>query len=133
VGLVRATLDTRFRELATPYLVSWIYRGCLTLIAVVTAWWVLLALWVATWRDGWLWGLLCAVTAPVVGMVLVLLARVACEFTLIRFRAVAPPLPPPLPPPVPAPGPGPGRRPPPAHVDRRPDGRQGDGSRDGRG
>jgi hypothetical protein len=123
MGLISAVADTRFRTLATPFLVAWIYRGCLVVVALLTAWWVLLALWVATWRDGWLWGVLCAVTAPVVGMVLVLIARVACEFVLLRFRAVAPPVP----------APGPGRRPQ-APVDRRPDGRQGDGSRaDGRG
>jgi hypothetical protein len=127
VGLVGAMIDTRFRTLATPYLVSWIYRGCMAVVVLVTACWMLLALWVAGWRNGWLWGLMGLIVAPVVGAVLLLIVRVCCEFVLLRFRAVAPPLPP-----VSPPAPGPRQRRPAAPVDQRPDGRQGDdGSADG--
>jgi hypothetical protein len=93
MGLVGAVLDTRFRTLATPYLVAWIYRGCMALIGLSTVFFVLLSAWVATLRNGWLWGLCGVLAAPVVGAVLLLCARVACEFVLLRFQRTAPPAP----------------------------------------
>lgn len=78
-------LDTRFRTFATPRLIAWIYRGCLAGIVVVTVWWVLVAWWMLSWRNGWFWGALLLVAAPIIGVVLLLCVRVACEFAVVRF------------------------------------------------
>lgn len=85
-GLITALTDTRFTVLVTPLIVRWIYLGCAAMIGCMTLFSLTLALSVATWRNGWLWGVLGFVTAPVVGLVLLLIARVACEFVLIRFQ-----------------------------------------------
>ncbi|XVQ16366.1 DUF4282 domain-containing protein (plasmid) [Spirillospora sp. CA-255316] len=90
MGLIGALADTRFRTLATPHLVTWIYRGCMAVIAMMTLWWIVLALWVLTWRNGWLWGLLGLIAAPLVGGVLLLAVRVVLEFVMLRFRLLVP-------------------------------------------
>ncbi|RFU41310.1 DUF4282 domain-containing protein [Actinomadura logoneensis] len=87
MGLLRTLGDTRFRSYATPSLLTWIYRGCLTGIVLVTGWWVLVAVWLMSWRNGWLWGVLLLVVAPVVGLVLLLCVRVALEFVAVKFPA----------------------------------------------
>lgn len=91
--LLRALFDSRFRRYATPSLITWIYRGCLALVVLATGWWVLVALIIMQWRNGWFWGVLLLVVAPVVGIVLLLCVRVALELVAVRFRAVEPPRP----------------------------------------
>ncbi|MQY09887.1 DUF4282 domain-containing protein [Actinomadura macrotermitis] len=85
-GLFAAMVDTRFTVLATPLVISWIYRGCLAVIAMTTGLFILVSLWVASLRNGWLWGLAGLILAPLAGFVLALTVRVACEFVLTRFR-----------------------------------------------
>ncbi|MBD2900818.1 hypothetical protein amrb99_98280 [Actinomadura sp. RB99] len=41
--------------------------------------------WVASLRNGWLWGIAGIFTAPALGFAGILVARIACEFVLIRF------------------------------------------------
>lgn len=88
--LLRSLLDSRFRTFATPRLITWIYRGCLLVVALMTAWWVLVALIVMSWRNGWFWGLLLLILAPIIGVILLLCVRVAAELVVIRFRAAEP-------------------------------------------
>ncbi|MDL4777859.1 DUF4282 domain-containing protein [Actinomadura xylanilytica] len=106
-GLLMAVLDTRFTTLVTPMVITWIYRGCLAGITVITLWWLLMAWWVLSWRNGWLWGVMMLLAAPVIGFVALLVVRVACEAVLIRYR----------PPPIYAVD-----RPPPARLGDPPDG-----------
>lgn len=84
-GVFKGLLDTRFDILVTPLLVRWIYICSVVTISMGTIFWFVFAWWVATWKDGWLWGLLGMVSAPVNGFILVLAVRVACEFVVTRF------------------------------------------------
>ncbi|WP_242911523.1 DUF4282 domain-containing protein [Actinomadura terrae] len=88
-GVLVALLDTRFTTFATPVLVSWIYRGCMAVIVMVTLWWMLLAVAVMTWRNGWMWGALGLAAAPLIGFVMLLVVRVALELAVARFRIPA--------------------------------------------
>ncbi|WP_084693557.1 DUF4282 domain-containing protein [Actinomadura atramentaria] len=85
-GLISALTDTRFTILATPLVIRWIYLGCASVITLVTAFFFVLGWWVTTWRNGWLYGVMGMVAAPMIGFVWLLIVRVACEFVLTRFR-----------------------------------------------
>ncbi|MEU5880887.1 DUF4282 domain-containing protein [Spirillospora sp. NPDC047279] len=84
--VLTALTDTRFTTLVTPLVVSWIYRGCMVVVAMMTVWWMLLSVAVMTWRNGWMWGVLGLAASPVLGLVLVLIVRVVCEAVLVRFH-----------------------------------------------
>ncbi|WP_157432041.1 DUF4282 domain-containing protein [Actinomadura hibisca] len=85
-SLIGALADTRFTLLATPLIVRWIYLGCATIIAMTTVFFFILALWVTTLRNGWVYGFMGMAAAPIIGFVWLLITRVACEFVLTRFR-----------------------------------------------
>ncbi|WP_424923165.1 hypothetical protein [Actinomadura rubrisoli] len=58
----------------------------MVVIAMMTIWWMLLAAAIMTWRNGWMWGVLGLVASPVLGLVVLLIVRVACEAVLLRFH-----------------------------------------------
>ena len=81
-----AVFDTRFSTLVTPVVITWIYRGCMAVIALATVWCFLLAWWVSSLGSGWAWGVLGMLSAPVIGWVILLAVRVACEVALVWVR-----------------------------------------------
>lgn len=90
-GLVTALADTRFTVLATPMIIRWIYMGSVAVIGLATLFFFVLACWVATLRDGWIYGVIGMIAAPGIGLILVLIARVACELAVSQFHAQNPP------------------------------------------
>ncbi|GAA2456934.1 hypothetical protein GCM10010191_90610 [Actinomadura vinacea] len=83
-SLVAALLDLKFERQVTPILVRWVYLAAL----VVVAFGVLFALlWVwsfASWMGAAVW-----LAAPVVvglGLVVLLVVRIACERVLASFH-----------------------------------------------
>lgn len=83
-SLLRELFDTRLRYAITPMLVPWVYRGCMWMIAVGTAFWFLLAWSVAAWMNS-VWALAGMLVVPTIGFVLLLFARVGCEVVLRLF------------------------------------------------
>ncbi|MEU8347861.1 DUF4282 domain-containing protein [Spirillospora sp. NPDC048832] len=91
MGVLRSLLlDGQMRTTITPRVITWIYRGCLAAVVLAVVWWLLVGLAVLSWGGWWLWaGLLVVVAAPLVGVVALLSARVACEMAAARFRPEA--------------------------------------------
>lgn len=85
-GVLAALTDMRFTVFATPVLIRWIYAGCAVVIGCATLFWLCVSVVMLTWRSGWMWGVLGLFAAPLAGLLSLLVARVACEFTLARFR-----------------------------------------------
>lgn len=84
-SLVEALTDTRFQVFATPIVIRWIYRLCAAAIALITGCWMATGLWVASWRNGWIWGGMLIAIAPLVGLISLMAIRVLCEFVLARM------------------------------------------------
>src|SRR5512139_1416236 len=85
-SVMAALFDTRFETFVTPVIVGWIYRACILGIGVATVAWFVLAWSITAWRHGAVLGVLAMLLAPSGGFVCLLVARVACEFVLSRFR-----------------------------------------------
>ncbi|RSN46570.1 hypothetical protein DMH08_35740 [Actinomadura sp. WAC 06369] len=75
----------------TPMLARWIYIGSIVVISMTTIFCFGFAWWLASWFLGWFFGLVAMAMAPLIGFVLLLVARVACESVLIRYNRAAPP------------------------------------------
>ncbi|HEX2315824.1 MAG TPA: DUF4282 domain-containing protein [Thermomonospora sp.] len=83
-----ALLDTNFNHLVTPKLIKLWYVVALLLISLQCLVFLLLGLWMVTWDDGWAWGVMMVVAAPLVWLFEALLVRIVMEAMVVRFKGV---------------------------------------------
>jgi hypothetical protein len=97
-SLVAALLDVKFERQVTPILVRWVYLAALVVVGFGVLFGLLWVWSFASWMGAAIW-----LAAPIViglGLVVLLVVRIACERVLASFRVRVPP-------PAPAPAPGP--------------------------
>jgi hypothetical protein len=87
-GFFAALLDANFNHLITPKLVKLFYILSLLLITLSALMVVACGIWVAQLRNGWLLGLLIMLSAPVIWIFEVILARIFMEAVVVRFKGV---------------------------------------------
>lgn len=87
-GVIGALLDTRFNHLVTPKLIRLWYIVALLLISLQCLVFFFLGLWMATWDDGWAWGVIMIIACPLVWLFEALLVRIAMEAMVVRFKGV---------------------------------------------
>ncbi|REE96035.1 DUF4282 domain-containing protein [Thermomonospora umbrina] len=83
-----ALLDTNFNHLVTPKLIKLWYVIALLLISLQCLFFLFTGLWMATWDNGWAWGLMLIVATPLVWLFEALLVRIVMEAVVVRFKGV---------------------------------------------
>jgi len=87
-GVFGALLDTRFEHLVTPKLIRLWYIVALLLITLQCTIFLFLGLWIASWDDGWAWGVIMMLASPLVWLFEALMVRILMEAVVVRFKGV---------------------------------------------
>ncbi|RAY14409.1 hypothetical protein DPM19_15745 [Actinomadura craniellae] len=87
-GVLGALLDVNFNHLVTAKLIKLWYVVALLLISLQCLAFLALGLWIATWDNGWAWGVMMAVSSPLVWLFEVLMVRILMEAVVVRFKGV---------------------------------------------
>lgn len=87
-GIFGALLDTRFEHLVTPKLIRLWYVIALLLITLQCVSFLFLGLWIASWDNGWAWGVIMVIASPLVWLFEALMVRILMEAVVVRFKGV---------------------------------------------
>src|SRR5258708_1217076 len=86
VRLLGSFFDIGFNRLIAPRLIKILYLVMLLLVSGQCAFFLLVGLWIAGWRNGWAWGAIMVAACPMVWVAEVLTVRVLLEIAVIRFQ-----------------------------------------------
>jgi hypothetical protein len=87
-GFFGSLFDANFNYLVTPKLIKLFYISALILIGFQTLVMLLIGLKVASWDDGWAWGVMLIIATPFVWLFEVVLVRIFMEAIIVRFKGV---------------------------------------------
>jgi Domain of unknown function (DUF4282) len=87
-GFFGSLFDANFNYLVTPKLVKLVY---ILLLIAVTLWNLgqfLLGVRIASWQDGWAWGVMIIIATPILWLIEIILWRIILEAVVVRFKGV---------------------------------------------
>jgi hypothetical protein len=87
-GFFGSLLDVNFNYLVTPKLIKLFFVSSLVLIGLQSLLMLIIGLKVASWDDGWAWGVMLIIATPFVWLFEVVLVRIFMEAMVIRFKGV---------------------------------------------
>ncbi|HEY7488767.1 MAG TPA: DUF4282 domain-containing protein [Streptosporangiaceae bacterium] len=87
-GFLGSLLDVNFNYLVTPKLIKLFFVLSLMLISLQCLVFLALGLWIASWDNGWAWGVFLIIATPVVWLFEVVLVRILMEAIIVRFKGV---------------------------------------------
>jgi len=87
-GFFGSLLDVNFNYLVTPKLIKLFFVSSLVLIGLQSLLMLIVGLKVASWDDGWAWGVMLLIATPFVWLFEVVLVRIFMEAIIVRFKGV---------------------------------------------
>jgi hypothetical protein len=87
-GFFGSLFDANFNYLVTPKLIKLLWVLLLTAISVWNLGQFFLGLRIASWDDGWAWGVMLIIATPVLWLIEIILWRIILEAVVIRFKGV---------------------------------------------